>query len=280
MIKKLFFLSLLCVFSTGLILGQGDPVEQLFTVKCGICHTIGMGKLIGPDLLNVHDKRSDEWLLEYIRSSQSMIKKGDPDAVAIFEEYNGIIMPDPLISDEEIQSIMGFIAERSASGEKIGPEFVSVLTDATPAHAAHGQQLYEGRIRFENGGPSCISCHNIQRRSGRLQTNYAKDAMVSFENLGEAGVSAILNTPPYPVMAEAFRGHDLTDSEKHDLLVYLRDNKAQTPNMELSSMYSNFLAISLAGGALLFVLYSLFWFNRRGGSVNASIYKRQMKSTN
>jgi len=260
--------------------GQDNPVEQLFVTKCGICHTIGKGRLVGPDLLNVHEKRSDEWLLEYVRSSQAMIQKGDPDAVAIYKEYNGILMPDPLISDDEIKSILGYIAETSASGASSGSAYTSVLSDATSSQAAHGQDLFEGRIRFENDGPSCISCHNIQRRETTLQTNYAKDVMASFETLGEAGVHAILKTPPYPVMAEAFSGHDLTDTERHDLLAYLKEAKAQPPNMALSSMYSNFLAISLTGGAFLFVLYSLFWFNRKGGSVNSKIYKRQMKSTN
>ncbi len=280
MIKKLLSLSLLCVFTSAMVQGQDDAVEQLFTIKCGICHTIGMGKLVGPDLLNVHDKRSDEWLLEYVRSSQTMINKGDPDAVAIYKEYNGILMPDPLISDEEILSILGYIAESSAAGGRAGVVYESVLTDATSADAEHGQELYEGRIRFENDGPSCISCHNIQRKETKLLTNYAKDVMASFETLGEAGVSAILKTPPYPVMAESFNGHELTDAERHDLLAYLRDAKVLAPNMGLSSMYSNFLSVSLMGGVFLFVLYSLFWFNRKGGSVNEKIYKRQMKSAN
>lgn len=279
MIKKSLSLSLLCVFAAGMIHGQ-DAVEQLFTIKCGICHTIGMGKLIGPDLINVHERRSDEWLLEYVRSSQGMIKKGDPDAVAIFEEYNGILMPDPLISDDEILSILGYIAESSAAGGKAGVAYESVLTNATSTDAEHGLLLFEGRIRFENDGPSCISCHNIQRKETKLLTNYAKDVMASFETLGEVGVSAILKTPPYPVMAQAFKGHDLTDAETHDLLAYLKDAKTLAPNMRLSSMYSNFLALSLMGGVFLFVLYSLFWFKRKGGSVNAEIYKRQMKSTN
>lgn len=280
MIEKILILSSLCIYTSGLIQGQDDSVEQLFTVKCGICHTIGKGKLIGPDLLNISEKRSEEWLLEYVRSSQSMIKKGDPDAIAIYEEYNELVMPDAMIPDEDIQSLLAFIADRSASGQFVGPDFVSILLDATPAHAAQGLSLFEGRTRFENGGPSCISCHNIQRREAMLKTNYAKDAMVSFENLGEAGVKSILENPPYPVMAEAYKGHDLTETETHDLLVYLRDAKAQTPNVELSSIYSNFLVFGVAGGVLLFVLYSMFWFNRKEDSVNQSIYRRQIKSTN
>ena len=66
--------------------------EQAFQI-CAACHTIGGGRLIGPDLAGIHDKRSQEWLQAFIKSSQSMIKSGDAEAVAIFEEYNGMLMP-------------------------------------------------------------------------------------------------------------------------------------------------------------------------------------------
>jgi hypothetical protein len=112
------------------------------------------------------------------------------------------------------------------------------------------------------------------------QTNYARDVMASFATLGEVGVKAILENPPYPVMAAAFSGHELTEAERHDLLMYLRDAKIQSPNMGLSSMYSNFLAIGVVGGGMLFMFFTLFWFSRKGGSVNSTIYRRQIKSTN
>jgi cytochrome c551/c552 len=277
MIKKILILSSLCILTSGMLNGQA---ENLYAIKCGICHTIGKGKLVGPDLLNVQDRHSDEWLLKFVRSSQKMINSGDPVAVKLFKENNNMIMPDPMITDEEILSILAFIAESSTSGASQGGGFVSALTNATSENAEHGQSLFEGRERFENGGPSCISCHNIQRRATSKQTNLAKDVMVSFENLGEAGVSAILKTPPFPAMATAFKGHDLTEAERLDLLIYLRDAKTMAPNVKLGSIYSNFLMFGLLGGALLFVVYSLFWFSRKGGSVNSKIYDRQIKSTN
>ncbi|MCB0669777.1 MAG: cytochrome c, partial [Saprospiraceae bacterium] len=80
--------------SVGLMAQNGNTgVAQLFTQKCGICHTIGRGRLVGPDLAGVHDRHSEEWLVEFIRSSQSMIKKGDPQALALFEDYNQVVMP-------------------------------------------------------------------------------------------------------------------------------------------------------------------------------------------
>jgi len=54
-----------------------DPGEQVFNTTCFACHTIGGGRLIGPDLAGVHEKRSQEWLEKFIKSSQSMINAGD-----------------------------------------------------------------------------------------------------------------------------------------------------------------------------------------------------------
>jgi len=39
-----------------------DAGEQVFNTTCFACHTIGGGRLIGPDLAGVHEKRSQEWL--------------------------------------------------------------------------------------------------------------------------------------------------------------------------------------------------------------------------
>ena len=60
-----------------------DPGEQVFNTTCFACHTIGGGRLIGPDLAGVHEKRSQEWLEKFIKSSQSMINAGDTEAVAL-----------------------------------------------------------------------------------------------------------------------------------------------------------------------------------------------------
>ena len=45
-------------------------------------------KMIGPALAGVNDKYSQEWLIKWIKNSAELIASGDPDAVAIWEEYN------------------------------------------------------------------------------------------------------------------------------------------------------------------------------------------------
>ncbi len=256
---------------------QSDgEVAKLFKIKCGICHTIGSGRLVGPDLANVQDRRSEDWLLEYIRSSQTMIKKGDPDAVAIFEEFNKVIMPDAMISDIEIKSILNYIAENSGGGGEAPAEPVSIIEDATPEDLKNGKNLFEGRVRFVNGGPSCISCHNDVSDTFFSENSYStKNVGASFSNLGEAGVKAILENPPFPVMTKAFEGHDLTEGEIHDLLVFLKS--ADKPQSSLSSGY---LLYGILGAFALMILYAGLWYERKNKSVNDSIYKRQIKSFN
>jgi hypothetical protein len=39
---------------------------------------------MGPDLIGINQKRSEEWLISFIKSSQTMIKSGDADAVSFF----------------------------------------------------------------------------------------------------------------------------------------------------------------------------------------------------
>jgi len=46
-----------------------DDGQQLFQV-CSACHTIGKGKLIGPDLQGVTDRLDRDWLKSFILNSQ------------------------------------------------------------------------------------------------------------------------------------------------------------------------------------------------------------------
>ena len=47
-----------------------DPGEQIFQATCFACHTIGGGRLVGPDLAGVHERLSQEWLESFVKSSQ------------------------------------------------------------------------------------------------------------------------------------------------------------------------------------------------------------------
>ncbi|MBK8501844.1 MAG: cytochrome c [Saprospiraceae bacterium] len=256
---------------------ESTDIADLFKIKCAICHTIGGGKLIGPDLSGVDQRHSRDWLVEFVRSSQKMINRGDPAAVALFEANNKIQMPDPMISDDQIQSILDHIEAQSGQAAS-GSEYVSILEGASPENRESGRRLFEGLHSFSNGGPSCLSCHNDISTYFFSENSYSnKDIRTSFSTLGEAGIKAILESPPFPVMRKAFEGRPLQEAEIHDLLVFLRDSGSANAHANPSSGY---LLYGLGGTVLLLFLIAGLWIERKRTSVNHKIYKRQIRSAN
>lgn len=106
--------------------------EQLFRGNCGYCHTVGKGMLTGPDLLGATNRHTDKWLQKWIKSSSTMIQEGDKKAVALFEKYNQISMPDVNLSDNEINSIISFLKEKTAvaSAKAVKKENLEKKADA------------------------------------------------------------------------------------------------------------------------------------------------------
>ncbi|MEA1898969.1 MAG: c-type cytochrome, partial [Bacteroidota bacterium] len=136
---KRYFLSLIAfsflifqiVFPSQL--NAQEPAEW---AACKVCHTIGKGRLVGPDLKGVTERRSQEWLIPFIQKSQTMVDSGDPDAVQLFEEYK-IPMPDNNLTDEQIINILNFITNYVEPAEPIA--------DATPTvEISEAYQPYSG----------------------------------------------------------------------------------------------------------------------------------------
>ena len=85
--------------------------EKLYKANCTACHHID-NKLIGPALRGVSDKYSEEWLIKWIKNSAEMIAAGDPDAIAIWEEYNKSPMTAfPYFSDDDVRNILAYIEQ-------------------------------------------------------------------------------------------------------------------------------------------------------------------------
>jgi mono/diheme cytochrome c family protein len=64
--------------------GQGQQAFQ--TRGCVGCHTIGGGKLVGPDLKGVTARREYGWIVSMITHPDSMIQN-DPTARQLYQEY-------------------------------------------------------------------------------------------------------------------------------------------------------------------------------------------------
>lgn len=88
--------------------------EKIFKGICSACHTIGKGKLVGPDLLGVNTRRPNKWLLTFIKSPQTVMKNGDPIAIKLFNDHNKIQMPDQNLTEVQIKNVLAFIKSKSA----------------------------------------------------------------------------------------------------------------------------------------------------------------------
>ena len=83
-------------------------MKSLFNANCASCHKLNK-KLIGPALKGVSAKYDKEWLYTWIKNSAAMIKSGDEQAVAIYEEYNKVAMNSfPQLSNEDIDNILAY----------------------------------------------------------------------------------------------------------------------------------------------------------------------------
>lgn len=110
------FLSLL-LFSVSLLttqtsFAQDDPAviagKSLFNANCAACHKLNK-RAVGPALKGVSAKYDKEWLYSWIKNSTAMVKSGDAQAVAIYEEYNGSVMTSfPQLSNEDIDNIIAY----------------------------------------------------------------------------------------------------------------------------------------------------------------------------
>lgn len=272
LILVLLFIPLMSAF------GNSSDGDKIFNSTCMVCHTIGGGSMVGPDLKDVHKRRSSDWIKSFVRSSQSMIKKGDDQAVKLFNEYNRMPMPDQNLSDSQILGIIEYIKERSSPAKKGSVKKIK-LPELQSEEVALGQALFTGQERFDKNGPSCISCHSVNVPDIVTGGSLAVDLTKVYSRMSDSGVTAIISSPPFPAMACAYENKGLDEDEIFALKAFLRDtNNKNSLGLSKSSYSSKLFGAGIVGTIIVLILISLIWSNRRKGSVNQKIYDRQLKS--
>ena len=110
-------LSIIFVLSAFAASAQGDPAngKSIFNANCASCHKLDK-KAIGPALAGVTTRRDADWLVKWIKNNQELRASGDATAIAIFEEYNGSVMPAfPGLSDQDVADILAYTDAAPAS---------------------------------------------------------------------------------------------------------------------------------------------------------------------
>ena len=253
--------------------GQG---QESFETLCAACHTIGGGRLVGPDLEGVSERRNEQWIIDFVQHSQDLVQAGDADAVAVFEEYNRIPMPDQALSDDEVRGVLAYIGG-AAGTEAAAPSAAG--TAATDEQVALGRELFQGKARLANSGPSCMSCHDVRSEGVVGGGALAIGLTDAVSRLTLPGVGAVIRNPPFPVMQRAYADRPLTDPEVEALVGFLQRADAEQEHHEARAYGMQFLLAGIVGTVILLGLYTLAWRKRRKGTVNQVVFDRQVMST-
>lgn len=101
-------------YSTGEMVIQHGM--QLFNLHCASCHNFSENG-IGPNLSGVTSEVDKDWLIAFIKNPPELIDKGDPRAQELFAKYKQYMPPFSMLSDEDLEDILGFI-HKFSMGEK------------------------------------------------------------------------------------------------------------------------------------------------------------------
>lgn len=269
------------LLAAGLTVSPGAWAQDgsaLFRTSCAACHTIGGGRLVGPDLAGVTARRTEAWLIPFIQGSQAVIASGDSIAVALSREYVGLVMPDWPLSDDEVRAILGHLAAASDGGPLPAAAPAATPSNATPEQVRLGRALFQGRVRLANGGPTCNSCHHVTHDAVIGGGVLARELTTVFTRLGGPGVRAVIGSPPFPVMQRAYQGRPLTELEVAALVAFLEDADAHHALQHPRDYGLRLFWAGLVGAAALLGFYTLAWRGRRTGSVYRAIFARQVKT--
>jgi cytochrome c oxidase cbb3-type subunit 3 len=107
--------------------------QQVFADNCAICHKIGE-QLVGPDLAGVTERRSPEWVKNFIKNSAKMIAAGDKEAIEVFEKFNKVPMTnfEGTIKDPDLDNLVAYLGQAKVEAPAPPP----VTPTETPVQAA------------------------------------------------------------------------------------------------------------------------------------------------
>lgn len=264
--KLLVLPALLSGFAFSATAAQEAPSEEaiaFFEANCMSCHTIGGGKLTGPDLKGVNDRRNEDWLVRFILDPKGMIDSGDPEAVALFGEYRGQYMTDvPGVDKALATKLVRLIAFESAKEKS---RFAGLQISDRPLNDAdieRGKRLFLGLETAANGSPACVSCHAVHGIGGLGGGRLGPDLTDAYARLeGRKALAAWLGSPPSAAMQPIFKPRPLEGEEVLALIAYLKD-AAESGESEAASGLLKFVLAGFGGAILLLLLFDFLWRRR------------------
>jgi mono/diheme cytochrome c family protein len=239
--------------------------QQIFQEKCVGCHTIGKGKLVGPDLQGVTQKQTKAWLTQWISAPDKMLAAKDPIAMQLFSEYNNIAMPNMGLTDAQVASLIAYLETQTGASTPAAPT-AQPQPQTQPAPAALvgdpavGKALFTGAQRLQNGGPPCMGCHSVGGIGALGGGALGPDLTGAYAKYnGDAGLTAFLNSVPTVTMNAVWTRQPLTAQEQADLVAFLKQAAVTARPIDAVGQLA---ALAVVGMIVLLVIAQLYWRKR------------------
>lgn len=236
---------------------SAEEGATLFKEKCVGCHTIGGGKLVGPDLKGVTQRQDKAWLLRWIAAPDQVLAAGDPIATALLKEYNNVPMPNLGLSETQVASLVAYFDAIDTGAMQ--PPAAAAGSSLPPGNAVLGKELFTGAIRFQNGGPPCMGCHSIGGLGALGGGALGPDLTPAFDKYGAAGLSSFLGTTPTVTMNAVWTRQPMTIDEQADIYAFLKAASVSERPFEALVLLS---VLAIIGALLLIGLAQLYWRKR------------------
>jgi len=246
---------------------QAEQGAALFESHCVSCHTLGGGKLVGPDLAGVTDRRDPAWLQRWILAPDRVLAEGDPIAQQLFQEFNKIPMPNLGLTQPEAEALIAYF---QSAGEQPAVA-VQPPVSQPEGDPGVGRLLFLGADRFENGGPPCMACHSVAGIGALGGGALGPDlTQVLSKYGGPQGLDAFLDGVPTPTMNAVWVNRPLSAQERADLIAFFQAAAVQERAPQTLQLLA---ALAVGGAAIPIAIAGLVW-RRRLSPVRRSLLRR------
>jgi len=257
---------------------QAQDDASFFRRNCHSCHTIGGGRLTGPDLKEVTQRKDREWLERFISNPKGVMDSGDPYAQQLLQEARGVVMPTVQgMTRDRARAVLDLIDAESKLKKS---QFVGLQISDRPftrEEVTEGWALFRGEKKLAAGGAPCVSCHTVRGTPGLGGGKLGPDLSRVYERLqGRKGLAAWLVSPATPTMQAVFRDKVLQNEEIVPLVALFED-RAKSGGEDASAAQLNFLLMGLGGAVLMMLAFDAIWKGRFRGVRRAMVRGEEMR---
>lgn len=245
----------------GPMTASAQEAVDFFRDNCTSCHTIGGGRLTGPDLKNVTQRKDRAWLIQFLQSPQAMMDKGDGYALKLKQDARDVVMPTITgMSPARAELLLSMIEAESKLPKS---QFVGLQISDRPfteQDVELGRAIFMGHKKLANGGPPCVTCHTFNGAEGFGGGRLGPDLSKAYERLqGRKAMGAWLYAPATPTMNPTFKTAALKPDEEILPLLALFESTARSGAEDDRTGMAGFFAAGFAVAILCLGLFAAIW---------------------